>query len=113
MKTYEPLEDRVLVKPHKPTGEVKTEGGIIVTGIGKKQTMEATVLAIGPGTVARETGVQIPTVLNPGDLVLIPCEDDKPYGMEVNTGTEKDLRVMREGDILFRIKKSSENQGNS
>ena len=44
MKTYEPLEDRVLVKPHKPTGEVKTEGGIIVTGIGKKQTMEATIV---------------------------------------------------------------------
>lgn len=111
MKNYEPLEDRVLVRPLKLSEEKKTTSGIIIDMV-KTETMEAEVVAIGCGTVARETGVLIPTVLNPGDTVLIPCADGKPYGMPIDTDTEKDLRVMREGDILFRIKKSSENQKN-
>lgn len=107
MKKYEPLEDRVLLRPHKAEEGQKTEGGIILDTV-KKETQEATVVSVGLGRYAGETGVFMPTVLCPGDLVLIP----DGYGMNIDTDSEKGLRLVREGDIIMRLKKVSENQEN-
>lgn len=108
MKKYEPLEDRVLIRPHKQAEGQTTEGGII-TDTMKRETQEATVVSVGNGVFARETGVFMPTILCPGDLVLIPNE----YGMPIDTDEEKGLRLVREGDIIMRLKKFSDNQENN
>lgn len=108
MKKFEPLEDRVLLRPHRDNLDEKTEGGIIVGGIVKKEVQEATVVSVGAGVYARETGVFMPTVLSPGDLVLITYD----YGMPIDTDIEKGLKLMREGDVIMRLKKFSETEEN-
>lgn len=105
MKTYIPLQDRVLLRPIKPPEEEKTEGGIIVAATVVRQTQEAVVVAVGQGAYAPETGVFMQTILMKGDVVLIPYN----YGMEIDVDEEKGLRVMREGEIIMLIKKGTDN----
>lgn len=104
MRKFEPLEDRVLIRPHKENLDEKTEGGIIVGGILKKEVQEGTVVAVGPGVYAKESGVFMPTVLAPGDTVVIAYD----YGMPIDTDDEKGLKLMREADIMLLVKKISE-----
>lgn len=102
MKKFEPLEDRVLVRVHKEEQGQKTEGGIITDPI-QKPTQRATVVSVGSGLYARETGVFMPTVLAKGDVVLVPAN----HGMDIDTDEEKGLKLMREGDVLLFLEKKS------
>jgi chaperonin GroES len=102
--SYECMEDRVLIRPIKAEQNQKTESGIITDQM-KRPTEEAIVVAVGVGRYANETGKLMPTVLVPGDKILIA----EGYGLEINTPEEKGLRLLREGDILCRIKKADEN----
>lgn len=103
-KTYQPLEDRVLVRPIKPTEE-KTEGGIIKDMM-RKETQQAEVVSVGPGRYAADTGTFMPTILSPGDIVIIPFD----YGMNFDTPDEKDLKLMREADVLLLVKKAGDSE---
>lgn len=70
MKTLQPTNDRILVKPIDE-GE-QTYGNIIIPDMGKEKPEIGTVLAIGPGRVS-EYGQMIPVrTCKPGDVVLMP-----------------------------------------
>lgn len=104
MRKYQPLQDRVLLRLIKPPEEEKTESGILL-GTVARQTQEAEVVGVGAGAYAFETGTFMPTVLAKGDIVLIPFN----HGMDIDTDEEKGLKIMREGDVICLIKKSTDN----
>jgi len=102
---YQPLEDRVLIKPIKNTEPEKTESGII-TEMAKKETAEGMVVASGEGFVARDTGVLVGNVLKKGDVVLYGLNAGMPLDIPREGGGKDECRLMREGDVLALIKKS-------
>lgn len=106
MAQYSPLEDRIVIRPLKKTEEEeKTESGII-TSMAKKETAEGIVFAVGPGFVARDTGLFVKTTLKAGDLVLYGINQGMQLDLEV-PGEEKkvSMRLMREGDVLMALPK--------
>ena len=104
-KKFEPLEDRILVKPIKKSEPEKTESGIILDTI-KKEIAEGVVVAAGEGYTARDTGLFVPTVLRKGDIVLYGLNAGMPLDVPNEEGGKDECRLMREGDILALIKKA-------
>lgn len=105
--TYQPLEDRVLLKEIKLTELEKTESGVLITDLARKTT-EAKVISVGPGRYAMETGVFVNTVLGSGDTVLIGIGTGLPLTLDIGNGRE-DFVLMREADVLMFVKKAAEN----
>lgn len=101
---YQPLEDRVVIRPIKEKEQEKTESGIILDMV-KKEVREGEVISIGSGRYANETGVFMPTVLHKGDMVVFGSSTGLPITIDAGEGKEEAL-IMREGDILILIKKS-------
>lgn len=106
--TFQPLEDRVLVKPIKNTESEKSESGIILDMV-KKEVGEGVVHAAGHGRYAGETGTFIPTILAKGDVVLYGIHTGMPLDVPDEDGKKTEMRLMRESDILLVIKKTDEN----
>lgn len=102
---YQPLEDRVLIKPIKK-GEEVTAGGIVVAETVKRETSEGVVIACGDGYTTRDTGVFIQTLLKKGDIVLYGINSGMPIEVPNESGGKDECRLMREGDVLIFIKKS-------
>lgn len=105
MNTYSPMDDRVLVRPIKKTEPEITEAGLIID-MQKKEVMEGEVVESGIGFVARDTGVFVPNTLKKGDIVLCGVNAGQPITIDNGNGKEE-VRVMREGDVIAVIKKSS------
>ena len=94
--SYELYDDRVLVRP--AAAETKTAGGIIIPDTAKEKPQKGTIVAVGPGKYAEQTGNIIPVKQKVGDVVLY----GKYAGTEVNLDGE-DLLMMRSSDILLKI----------
>lgn len=104
---YQPLEDRIIIKPDAVTELEKTDSGIIIPDSAKKEVREGTVISVGPGRYASETGTFIPTCLGKDDRILYGINQ----GMEISIQTEsgrQDVRIMREGDVLLLISKKEQ-----
>lgn len=95
---YQPLQDRVLIEPIKETDQ-KTDGGLYIPDTVRKDVVEGIVYAVGPGYHAKETGVFVATMLHEGERVLV----GRDYGTPI-TVDKKELRLMREDDVLMVIK---------
>jgi chaperonin GroES len=94
LKRLLPLADRVLVQ--RVAAEAKTKGGIILPESNKKVN-NATVVAVGPGTV-NEKGEVIPCGIQVGDQVLLP----EFGGTKVEVDSGVDMYLFREGDLLAK-----------
>ncbi len=96
----EVYEDRVIVKPEEAL--TKTAGGIIIPDTVKEKPSKGTVVAVGPGKHAEQTGVfvPVPESLKPGAVVLF----GRSAGTETNIDGE-DYLVLRASDILYRVPK--------
>ena len=95
-ENYELFDDRVLVKPN--AAEEKTSGGIIIPDTAKEKPQKGTVVAVGKGKYADQTGNLIPMQIKAGDTVMY----SKYGGTEINIGGE-DFLIMRASDILMKI----------
>lgn len=95
---YELYDDRVLVKP--AAAEEKTAGGIIIPDTAKEKPQRGTIVAVGPGKYAEQTGNLIPMKQQVGDVVLY----GKYAGTEVSVDGE-DYLIMRASDILMKAPK--------
>lgn len=104
---FNPLEDRVLIKPFNTTEE-KTEGGLFVPVTVKKDVLKGEVYSVGIGRYAGETGVLIPTCLAKGDIVLFGNGAGVDIPVDTENGKEE-MKLMREGDILILVSRASEN----
>jgi chaperonin GroES len=97
MATVKPLDDRVVVEPLE--AEEKTTGGILLPDTAKQKPQRGKVVAAGPGKL-RDNGERIALSVKVGDEVIY----GKYSGNEVEVGG-KDLKIMRESDILAKISK--------
>ncbi|MFH0940844.1 MAG: co-chaperone GroES [Candidatus Omnitrophota bacterium] len=95
---YQPLGDRIVIKPLDP--ETKTKGGIVLPDTVKEKPQEGKVVAVGKGKILDNGTVQKPEVAV-GDIVLY----GKYSGTEVTTKDGEEYLIVREEDILAIIKK--------
>ncbi|MCY2947233.1 MAG: co-chaperone GroES [Gemmataceae bacterium] len=92
-----PLEDRVVVEPLE--AEEKTSGGIYIPEAAKEKPQRGKVLAVGPGK-RTDSGELIPMTVTKDDVVVY----GRYSGNDVNVNG-KDVKILREGDILARLTK--------
>lgn len=92
-----PLDDRVVVEPLE--AEEKTSGGILLPDTAKEKPQRGRVLAVGPGKL-HDNGNRSALAVSKGDEVL--------YGRYAGNDIEMDgreLKIMRESDILAKVLK--------
>ena len=95
MRSFEPMGDRILVKPTEQ--EEISKGGIILPDNAKEKPQEGEIVAVGPGRLTDE-GKRIPLDLKKGDKVLYA----KYGGTEVKEDDEEYL-ILSERDVLAKI----------
>jgi chaperonin GroES len=94
---YEPLADRVIVKPIAK--EEVTKGGIVLPDTAKERPQEGEVIAVGPGRLS-EDGKRIPVDVQKGDRVIYA-----KYGGTELKYEDVEYLVLRESDILAKVGK--------
>jgi chaperonin GroES len=92
-----PLDDRVVVEPLE--AEEKTAGGILLPDTAKQKPQRGRVLAIGPGKL-RDNGERTTLAVGKGDEVLYGRYSGNDITVE-----GKELKIMRETDILAKVVK--------
>jgi len=92
-----PLDDRVVVEPLE--ADEKTAGGILLPDTAKQKPQRGRVLAVGPGKL-NDKGERGVVAVAKGDEVI--------YGRYGGSDIEVDgreLKIMRESDILAKVVK--------
>jgi chaperonin GroES len=92
-----PLDDRVVVEPLE--AEEKSAGGILLPDTAKQKPQKGKVVAVGPGKL-KDNGERVALAVAVGDEVI--------YGKYAGNDVEvsgKDLKIMRESDILAKVTK--------
>jgi chaperonin GroES len=92
-----PLDDRVVVEPLE--ADEKTAGGILLPDTAKQKPQRGRVLAVGPGKML-EDGQRAKVAVAKGDEVL--------YGRYGGTDIQvdqKEIKILRESDILAKVVK--------
>jgi chaperonin GroES len=92
-----PLDDRVVVEPM--SAEEKTAGGIVLPDAAQEKSQRGKVLAVGPGRIL-DGGKRATVAVQVGDEVLF----GKYGGTEIEVDG-KDLKILRESDILAKVVK--------
>ena len=92
-----PLDDRVVVEPLE--AESKTAGGILLPDTAQQKPQRGRVLAVGPGKM-RDDGRRSELAVAKGDEVLY----GRYAGNDV-TVNGKEIKIMRESDILAKVVK--------
>ena len=90
-----PLGDRLLVEPIEQ--ESQTSSGIILPETAKEKPQEGRVLAAGPGRLTEEH-IRLPMAVSEGDRVLFATYAGTQIKLE-----DKDLLILREGDVLALV----------
>jgi len=94
---FKPLDDRVLVEPLE--AEEKTAGGIILPDAAKEKPTQGRVAAVGPGAPLGD-GSRVPLAVAVGDIVVY-----NEYGGTEVTLDDTDYKVLRESELLAKVKK--------
>ena len=95
MKKLIPLFDRVLVQ--RAAAETKTKGGVLIPEKAQGKVLEATVVAVGPGS-RTESGNVVPVSVAVGDKVLLP-----EYGGTKLNINDQEMFLFRDSDILGKF----------
>ena len=93
--TFQPLGDRVVIKPLEK--EEVTKSGLVLPDTAKEKPQEGAVLAVGPGRLS-DDGKRIAMEVKVGDKVVY----SKYAGTELKEDDEEYL-IVRESDILAKI----------
>ena len=100
---FEPIADKIIVKA-TDTNDT-TEGGVILPDIAQEDTMQAEVIAVGPGGKSLLTGERIPMTIEKGDIVLFPQVHSKVLefqGEEYYCIKEVEILSIIKGDISWQ-----------
>lgn len=95
--SLEALFNAVVVKPIE--FEETMYGNIVVPDLGKEKNQTAEVIAVGPGHHS-VTGTFIETVLNVGDVVVLPTMGFTKFEWE-----NEEYYIGKENEILAKISK--------
>jgi chaperonin GroES len=94
----QPMEDRIVVRPAE--SEERTASGLVIPDTAKEKPQQGTVLAVGPGKRAEQTGELIPLDIAVGDTVVY----SKYGGTEITVDGE-DLLILSSRDVLAKVVK--------
>ncbi len=86
--TFKPLNDNILVRSEKTSGENKTAGGIILPGKTNEQHIQGEVIAVGAGFMTNK-GERIALSVKEKDTILF----SKNAGRELTIDNEKFLLI--------------------
>ncbi len=92
-----PLDDRVVVEPLE--ADEKTAGGILLPDAAQQKPQRGRVVAVGPGKL-NDKGERIALSVVKGDEVI--------YGRYGGNDVEvegKEVKILRESDILAKVEK--------
>lgn len=89
------LYDRILVK--RDLAQEKTEGGLFKPEAHVEPPLMGTVVQVGEGRLIEKTGEIVPLRVKVGDRILFGAY----AGLDVPEEIEKDLKIMREDEILW------------
>ena len=87
----EALFNAVIVQPIEL--EETTYGNIVVPDLGNEKNKTAKIISVGPGVLSYD-GTFLPTVLKPGDVVVLPTMTFTRFeykGIEYLIGRENDI----------------------
>jgi chaperonin GroES len=93
-----PLDDRIVVRPSE--AEETTASGLVIPDTAKEKPQQGTVLAVGPGRRADNTGELIPLDVKVKDVVVY----SKYGGTEITIDGE-DLLILSGRDVLAKVDK--------
>ncbi len=93
---FHPLDDRLLVEPLE--AEEQTTVGILLPDAAREKPTQGRVVAIGPGKQL-DDGSRAPMAVAVGDVVVY-----NKYGGTDVTLEDTDYKVLRESDILAKVK---------
>ena len=91
--SLKPLDDRIVVEPNE--AEQTTASGLVIPDTAKEKPQQGTVLAVGPGKRAENSGDLIPLDISVGQTVLY-----SKYGGTEITIDGKDLLILSSRDVL-------------
>jgi chaperonin GroES len=94
MNSFKPFADKLIVKVH-PKKE-KTDSGLYIPDSAAQQLREGTIVDIGEGKYAEQTGVFMPTRLKAGQVVSFY----EGVGLDM-TVNEQEVVLMTESDIIY------------
>ncbi|ACU53411.1 chaperonin Cpn10 [Acidimicrobium ferrooxidans DSM 10331] len=94
----QPMEDRIVVRPAE--SEERTASGLVIPDTAKEKPQQGTVLAVGPGKRAEQSGELIPLDIAVGDTVVY----SKYGGTEITVDGE-DLLILSSRDVLAKVVK--------
>ena len=97
MVNIRPMDDRVVVEVLE--AEERTAGGIVLPDAAKEKPQRGRVTAVGPGKLGKD-GERLPMTIKKNDTVVF----GKYSGSDVEVGG-KELKIMRESEILLRIER--------
>jgi len=94
-RSFQPLGDRVVIKPLDE--EEVTKSGLVLPDTAREKPQEGEVVAVGPGRVS-DDGTRIKMEIKKGDKVVY----SKYAGTEFEEDDE-DYLIVRESDILAKF----------
>ncbi len=94
-RSFQPLGDRVVIKPQEE--EEVTKSGLVLPDTAREKPQEGEVVAVGPGRIS-DDGTRIKMEIKKGDKVVY----SKYAGTEYEEDDE-DYLIVRESDILAKF----------
>ncbi|ABJ90495.1 co-chaperone GroES [Buchnera aphidicola] len=93
-----PLHDRVIVKRNEV--ELKSAGGIVLTGSAAGKSTRGVVLSVGKGRILDNGSIKKLDV-KVGDIVIF----NEGYGAKTETINNEEVLILTENDILAIVEK--------
>ena len=99
---FEPIADKIILKADDAAGT--TEGGVILPDIAQEDTMQAEVVAVGPGAVMID-GSYCKMQTKPGDIVVYP-----KFGAKKLEYKGDEYLILKENEVLTILTKETSNE---
>jgi len=91
MKKIRPLNDVVVIKPIEDELQ-KTDAGVLIPDVKKKNVIKGRVVSVGPGTDSA------PMTLKEGDVILVPVKSVTAVSVD-----REDFGVLVQGHVIAVI----------
>lgn len=91
MKKIKPLNDVVVIKPIEDELQ-KTDAGVLIPDVKKKNVIKGRVISVGPGTESA------PMTLKEGDVILVPVKSVTAVSVD-----RDDFGVLVQGHVIAVI----------
>ena len=99
---FEPIADKIVVKATDASDT--STGGVIIPDIAQEETMQAKVLAVGPGAIMLD-GKYCKMQTKPGDIVVYP-----KFGAKKLDYNGEEYLILKENDVLTILTEEKDNE---